>query len=158
MAKKKTWKEKLAESRDLPKVVRLTGRMKKRWGPGTMVIPSPGEVDALMRRVPAGKLTTIDQIRAELARQYGVTIACPLTTGIFAWIAAHAAEEAVSGEIKPVTPYWRVLKARGELNPKYPGGLKRLQVLLEAEGHKLFFKGSRCFVADYQNVLLTPGT
>ena len=54
-----------------------------------MVIPAPIEVDEIMRGVRKGKLTTIDQIREKLAEKHRVTIACPLTTGIFAWIAAE---------------------------------------------------------------------
>ena len=55
--------------------------------------PAPREVDAIMKAVPEGKLITIHEIRAILAKRHGATIGCPLTTGIFAWIAAHAAEE-----------------------------------------------------------------
>jgi len=57
-------------------------------------MPAPREVDAPMRRVPTGRLTTIDQLRKVLARKHGATIGCPIATGIFAWIAAHAAAEA----------------------------------------------------------------
>jgi hypothetical protein len=156
MAIRKSWKEKLNAPRHLPKVIRLTGKMKARWGVGTIVIPSPNEVDALMKQIPKGKLTTLDGIRAELARRHSVTLACPLTTGIFAWIAAHAAEEAAQGGARGLTPYWRILKGKGELNPRYPGGLENMRRLLEAEGHKIISKGNRCFVADYQSALMAP--
>ena len=102
------------------------------------MIPAPMEVDELMRRVPKGKLTTIDEFRKVLARRHGATIACPITTGIFAWIAAHAAAEAEAQGKKRVTPYWRTLKTKGELNPKYPGGIAGLKRQLTAEGHKVF--------------------
>lgn len=36
-------------------------------------------------------------------------MACPVTTGIFAWIAAHAAAEAEESGGK-ITPDWRTLK------------------------------------------------
>lgn len=91
--KKKSWIEKLNDSKGLPKVEEITENMSKRWGTGTVVIPAPIEVDELMRKVPLGKLVTINEIRAALARKHGATIGCPLTTGIFAWVAAHAAEE-----------------------------------------------------------------
>src|ERR687891_745657 len=98
MAKtKKSWREKLADSKDFPKVAEINGRMSKRWGEGTFVIPAPLEVDAAMKTIRRGKLTTIDAIRAALAKKHGTTIACPITTGIFAWIAAHAANEAAGG-------------------------------------------------------------
>ena len=102
-----------------------------------MVVPAPIEVDELMRKVPKGKVTTINQLREQLARKHGVSIACPITTGIFAWIAAHAAAEAQAEGKKRFTPWWRTLKTGGELNPKYPGGIRVQAALLRAEGHKL---------------------
>jgi hypothetical protein len=71
---KKSWREKLADDRDLPKVIEIDARMSKRWGEGTCVIPAPREVDELMRKVPKGKLTTINAIRATLARRHGASI------------------------------------------------------------------------------------
>jgi hypothetical protein len=153
-SRRKSWREKLADSKDLPKTGEIEGRMSKRWGEGTMVIPAPLEVDALMRKVRRGKLTTIDAIRRALATRHGVTMACPMTTGIFAWIAAYAADEAESEGSSRVTPYWRTLKAGGELNPKYPGGIKNLRARLAAEGHRVVKKGNRYFVADHERVLV----
>ena len=149
-AKKKSWQEKLADSKGHPTVSNIDPGMSKRWGEGTFVIPAPSEVDEIMRKVPKGKLTTIDDIRKALAQKHGATIACPITTGIFAWIAAHAAEEAAAEGKKRITPYWRTLKTGGEINPKYPGGIARLKKLLVAEGHKIIQKRNRYFVADYQ--------
>lgn len=143
---KKSWREKLADSKDLPKVEHIKGKLSKRWGTGTVVIPAPKEVDAIMRRVRTGKLITIDEIRTKLAKKHGATIACPITTGIFAWIAAHAADEAEQAGESEVTPYWRTLKAGGELNPKYPGGIANLKARLEAEGHTVLQKRNRYFI------------
>ena len=111
------------------------------------------EVDELMRRVPKGKLTTIDELRKVLAHRHGATIACPITTGIFAWIAAHAAAEAAAEGRKTITPYWRTLKSQGELNPKYPGGIAFLKRRLTGEGHKVLKKHQRFFVVDFQSRL-----
>jgi hypothetical protein len=102
-----------------------------------------------MKTVRRGQLTTIDAIRSALAKKHGTTIACPLTTGIFAWIAAHAADEAEREGRTRITPYWRTLKAGGELNAKYPGGIKNLRARLAAEGHRVVKTGSRYFVADF---------
>jgi len=146
-SKRKSWQEKLADSKGFPKVARIEGKLSKRWGEGTFVIPAPREVDLIMRKVRKGKVTTIDAIRKELARKHGATIACPITTGIFAWIAAHAANEAAAAGKKRITPYWRTLKTGGELNPKYPGGIESVAKLLRAEGHSVVKKGKRLFVA-----------
>jgi hypothetical protein len=138
MAKpRKSWQEKLADSKDLPKVQEVTETMSQRWGTGKFVIPAPIEVDEIMKRVPKGKLTTINQIRAILARRHGVNFACPITSGIFAWVAAHAAEEAAAEGKKDITPYWRTLKSGGELNPKYPGGVEAQTTRLREEGHTI---------------------
>ena len=152
-AKRKTWREKLEDSHGLPKVCPIDPALSKRWGTGTMVVPAPWEVNGLMRRVPRGKLTTIDELRKTLARRHGATAACPLTTGIFAWIAAHAAAEAEAERQKNTTPFWRTLKAGGELNPKYPGGIPGQKKRLRAEGHTVRQKGKRCFVEGYESTL-----
>jgi len=124
MPKRKSWTEKLQNSKGLPQVQEITRKMSKRWGTGTVVIPAPIEVDQIMRKVPEGKLTTINEIRAALARKHGASIGCPITTGIFAWIAANAAgEQKLKGE-RDTTPYWRTLKTGGVINEKYPGGVE----------------------------------
>jgi hypothetical protein len=153
MKPKKSWREKLADSKGLPKVTEVSGKMSRRWGEGTMVIPAPLEVDALMKQVPKGKLVTVNELRAALAGRHHATFACPLTTGIFAWIAANAAKEAEDAGAKRVTPYWRTLKTGGELNPKYPGGVKEVAQKLKAEGHDILKRGKRTFVVDYQKTL-----
>jgi len=155
--KRKSWQEKLADSKGHPTVFKITEKQSKRWGSGTCVIPAPMEVDELMRRVPKGKLTTIDELRKTLSRRYGATIACPITTGIFSWIAAHAAAEATVDGKKNTTPYWRTLKTGGELNPKYPGGIPALKRHLSSEGHTVLQKGKRFFVEDCITRLATLG-
>ena len=156
MTHKKSWREKLADSKDLPRVERIDDKKSKRWGTGTFVIPAPKEVDEIMRQVPKGKLITINEIRKILAKKHGATIGCPITTGIFAWIAANAAEEDTANGKKRVTPYWRTLKTGGELNPKYPGGTENLKSRLESEGHKVVKKGktNKYVVANYEKSLI----
>jgi alkylated DNA nucleotide flippase Atl1 len=153
MAPRKSWREKLADDKNLPKVARIEGALSRRWGSGTVVVPAPREVDAAMRKVPKGRVVTINEIRAHLARKHRATIGCPLTTGIFAWIAAHAAEESAAEGAKRFTPYWRTLKTGGELNPKFPGGIAALKARLEAEGHRIVQKGRRYVVVDLEKVL-----
>lgn len=152
---RKSWREKLADDKGFPQVCPIDETRSKRWGEGTFVIPAPREVDELMRRVPKGRLTTIDELRKALARKHGATIGCPITTGIFAWIAAHAAAEAEGQGCKRTTPYWRTLKAKGEVNLKYPGGLDVLKHRLAAEGHEVTAKGKRYFVSGFEKRLFT---
>jgi hypothetical protein len=49
MRPRKSWREKLADSKGLPKVAEVRGKLSRRWGQGRMVIPAPVEVDALMK-------------------------------------------------------------------------------------------------------------
>lgn len=153
MKSKTSWREKLNRDKGLPKVVKIPPRMAERRGKGTLVVAAPREVDALMRNVPKGKVTTINDIRAALARKYNATLGCPMTTGIFARIAAEAAAEAEAKGKKRITPYWRTLKTGGELNPKYPGGVKEQKRRLNREGHRLVVVGNKVCVRDYEKVL-----
>ena len=94
-----------------------------------------------MKRVPRGRLITVNEIRNALARKHGATLGCPITTGIFAMIAAHVAREELGEGGARVTPYWRTLKSDGEINPKYPGGIGEQKTRLESEGHRVIRKG-----------------
>jgi len=154
MSKRKSWCEKLKDDKGLPKVEKITAKMSKRWGTGTVVIPAPMEVNEIMRSVPTGKLITINEIRAALAKKHGATIGCPITTGIFAWIAANAAEEQKQQGEKDLTPYWRTLKTGGVINEKYPGGVEGQKKLLEKEGHKVVQKGKKYIVVNYEKSLV----
>lgn len=151
---KLNWREKLADDKGLPKVERITEKMSQKWGTGTVVIPAPREVDEIMRKVPRGKIITINEIRKVLAQKHGATIGCPITTGIFAWIAANAAAEASREGRTKITPYWRTLKSGGEINEKYPGGAEAQKERLEKEGHKVIRRGKKYIVFDFANRLL----
>ena len=154
MKTRKSWREKLMDDKGLPRVGRVTGKMSKRWGTGLMVIPAPREVDAIMKTVPRGKLITINEIRAVLAKKHKADFGCPITTGIFAWIAANAAAEDAAAGRKRITPYWRTLKSGGQLNEKYPGGVPALKRLLRNEGHRVVGRGKRFLVEQFEEKLV----
>jgi alkylated DNA nucleotide flippase Atl1 len=153
MARRKTWREKLLDSKGLPKVVKLNENARKHWKADTMAIPSPMEVNDIMSGVPEGSLITIAQIREIVARKHGADIGCPLTCGIFSWIAAHAAVEQAEEGRTGMIPYWRTLKTSGELNPKYPGGIEEQKKRLEAEGFTVIPKAKRYVVRNYQKYI-----
>jgi alkylated DNA nucleotide flippase Atl1 len=134
MRTRKTWREKL-EKQQPPKVVAIPPKMRKRLGTGTLLIPTPLEVDALIRTVKRGQLTTYSRIREFLAAMHCADTTCPMVTGIFVWISANAAEEDALLRKPHITPYWRVLKDNGALNPRFPGGVKAQAQKLRAEGH-----------------------
>lgn len=103
---------------------------------GAMVVSSPAEVDGFVRRIRSGEVATLDDLRAAIARRHKVAVACPVSTAIFAGMSARAAEErrAMGEDPAMLTPWWRVLKKGGFLNPKMPGGAERQAALLAAEG------------------------
>ena len=156
MKKKTTWQEKLTDSKNKSRVEHFDAKKGKNWQPGSYVIPAPVEVDEIMKKVPKGKLITINEIREILAKKHKADFGCPITTGIFSWIAANAADEMEKEGKKNITPYWRTLKTGGILNEKYPGGIVNLKKRLEAEGHAIIQKGkSKYFmVRDFEKSLI----
>lgn len=129
-----SWRAKLERFQE-PQVVPVPEKMQKRFGPGTMLIPRPLDVDALIRQVPKGRLITQSRIREVLASSCGADVTCPITTGIFVRISAECAEEELAAGTKRVAPYWRVVRDDGSLIEKFPGGPERQAERLRAEGH-----------------------
>jgi hypothetical protein len=136
MKTRKSWREKMANP-NLPKVVTIPVKMQKRFGSGTMLVPSPRDIEAFIRKVRQGSIVTVSQIREFLAGKYSADVTCPLTTGIFVRIAAEAAEEDARNGRAKITPYWRIVKDDGSLNPKFPGGVRRQAERLRDEGHRI---------------------
>ena len=147
------FRKKLHDKKDFPKIKTIPKKLNKSWGKGKFVMPSPLEVNVLMKKVPKGKLTTINEIRKKLAKKYKTTTACPLVTGIFSWIAANAAKEDAQDGKKNITPYWRTLKSDGKINLKYPGGIPFQKRKLINENHKIVLKGKNYFVENFKNKL-----
>ena len=151
------WTAKLNNSKDLPKYFDSSNdKFSRKFGVGRFVIPAPLEIDALMRKVPKGKLTIINELRTALARKHKTDFACPITTDIFSWIAANAADEMARQGRKRITPYWRTLKSDVQINPRYPGGGEAIRGTLEAEGHTVIQKGKRFLVEDFQRKTVVP--
>lgn len=150
---KKDFNAMLRDSKDMPKIQIITDRKSiEKYGGDRMYFAPPMDYDAAMRRVPYGKLTTVGDIRAYFAKQSGADFTEPITAGIFVSIAAWASCQRGEDE----TPWWRTLKANGELNPKYPGGAEAQKEKLEAEGHTVLRKGRtnlKYVVKDYEKVL-----
>lgn len=150
---KKDFNAMLRDSKDMPKMQTITDQKSiEKYGGDRMYFAPPMDYDAAMRRVPYGKLTTVGEIRAFFAAQSGADFTEPITAGIFVSIAAWASYQRKEDE----TPWWRTLKANGELNPKYPGGAEAQKEKLEAEGHTVLQKGrtnSKYVVKDYEKVL-----
>ena len=150
--RRKTWEEKLNDAKDLPKVVHLKGKAKKRLRANTMAIASPREIYSFIQEVPAGRVATLVDLQSAVARKHGAEIACPLTTGIFTWITANASEDLEARQPGSGAPYWRILKRDGSLNPKYPGGVKGQAARLAEEGVTCEKRGAKTIVPGLQNI------
>lgn len=160
--KKKTWQQKLADKKGLPKVLKLQKNFPCYNAVHSMgveegddvVLVNPSEVVEIMKQVPQGKVITIVEICKMIAKKHCVKGCCSLTAGIFIMTAANAAEEAKQQGNLVEIPYWRTLKADGSLNEKYPGGALSQKTLLEQEGFTIIQKGKKYMVHDYETYLV----
>lgn len=112
---------------------------------GKMVKPSPDTIKTIVKKVRKGKLITLNQLREKLAANFSVQTACPAATTKSLQILAK--------DTKPVC-YWRVVKAKGELISKYPGGTDSHASLLQSEGFEIDFSKKNPVVANYESKLM----
>lgn len=150
---KKDFNAMLHDNKDMPKFQTITDQKSiEKYGGSNMYFAPPVEYDKVMKKIPCGKVVTVRKIREYFAKSSGADFTEPITAGIFVSIAAWASEQRTADK----TPYWRTLKANGELNEKYPGGIEAQKEKLEAEGHTIIQKGRkniRYYVKDYEQFL-----
>lgn len=143
----------LINSKDMPRIQTITDAASiKKYGGSRMYFAPPIDYDAVMKRIPAGKVITVGEIRDYFARKAGADFTDPITAGIFVSIAAWASFQRSNDK----TPFWRTLKANGELNEKYPGGVSAQKEMLEKEGHTIISRGRKnikYYVKDYEKSL-----
>jgi len=143
----------LHNSKDMPKLQTITDEASiKKYGGSKMFFAPPIKYDRIMKQIPNGNVITVGAIRNYFAKTNHADFTDPITAGIFVSIAAWASEQRDSEK----TPYWRTLKANGELNEKYPGGVLAQKEKLEAEGHTIIQRGRtniRYYVQNYEAAL-----
>lgn len=148
---KKDFNAMMRNSKDMPKFEIVSDEKTiKKYGGNKMYFAPPAYYDAVMKTVPYGKIVTLGDIRSYFAKKSGADFTEPTTAGIFVTIVAWASFQRKTDE----TPYWRTLKAGGELNEKYPGGVLVQKEKLEKEGHIVIQKGRkklRYFVEEYES-------
>lgn len=151
---KKDFNSMLNNCKDMPKIQIISDeKTVKRYGGERMLLAPPISYDELMKKVPFGRLLTVGQMRAYLAKCHNADFTDPMTAGIFVNIAAWASYQ----RDRDITPYWRVLKSDGELNVKYPEGIEKQKQLLESEGHTVISKGAKnikYYVKDFEDKLI----
>jgi len=134
----------LRDSKDMPKIQVIKDQKSiEKYGGDRMYFAPPIDYDTVMKQIPFGQVVTVGTIRDYFARKNGADFTEPITAGIFVSIAAWASFQRTEDK----TPYWRTLKANGELNPKYPGGIEAQKTALEAEGHTIIQKGRQNFLS-----------
>lgn len=143
----------LHKDTDMPKIQIVTDKATvRKYGGDRMFFAPPIAYDQIMRTVPYGKLLTVGAIREHLAKANNADFYRPY----YSWnLRVHRGLGQLSA-LPDETPYWRTLKANGELNSKYPGGIEAQKEKLKAEGHIVIQKGRtniRYYVQDYEKSL-----
>ena len=150
---KKDFNAMLKDNKGMPKLQIITDCDSiEKYGGSRMYFAPPIAYDEIMKQIPYGKVITAGKIRDYFAAKNEADFTDPITAGIFVSIAAWASEQRSNS----LTPYWRTLKANGELNSKYPGGIEKQKAQLMAEGHTIIQKGRKnikYYVADYEKAL-----
>jgi alkylated DNA nucleotide flippase Atl1 len=101
-------------------------------GRGEMLVPSGLQIEELIQKIPKGHVVTIGWIREYLATEAGVSLTCPLVTGIMVRLIAEAE---VAGQ--STAPWWRVVKDKGILHDKFPSAPDEQKIRLQKEGVEL---------------------
>ncbi len=138
------------------KVEVLTTARGGNFPPGKMLISTPLEIEAIVRRIPEGRVLTLGALRGALARSHKADYTCPITTGIFLRIVGEAAEEERAAGKSSVAPYWRVVRDDGTLIDKLPGGDVAQARRLAAEDVEVLHLGARRRLLDVDHYAWSP--
>lgn len=101
-----------------------------------LYISTPRELDEQVRAVPAGAVTTVTDLRAQLADSNAADATCPVTTAIFLRVVAERALEQLhdGAPIEEVAPFWRVIDPGSPLARRIPGAPEFIAEQRRAEG------------------------
>ena len=131
----KTWGEKLTGA----KPAHVSAMSKPMWGMAkgdTLFIATPIMVRDYMKKIRKGSSRTIEQMRTEFAKAHKADGTCPMTSSIFARIAAEAAiEEMEDGKpVEKITPFWRLIDAKSPIAKKLSCGSAFVAKMRAKEG------------------------
>ena len=134
MAKKKTWLDKLNESKQ-PHIVKLEKAFAGIPAESRLFIPSPKLIDEYIQHIGYGKQTDVKTMRNDLAIEHNAENTCPVTTAIFLRIVAEANYEKFQqgAPIEKITPFWRVIEPQSTLSKKLTFGQEFIINQREAE-------------------------
>jgi len=102
-----------------------------------MLVATPAIVDEYIRQIPKGAHASLQQMRKDLASEYGADYTCPITSGIFLRIVAeNAYEQLQQGKsVEEIAPFWRIIDLKSPAAKKLSFGTDFLKEQREKEGY-----------------------
>ena len=134
MAMKKTWLDKLNETKE-PKIKRIDIDFADIPAGSNMLIATPKIIDKYIQEIGVGKRVDTKTLRKDLALAHNADYTCPVTAGIFLRIVAEANYEKLQQgkHVKEITPFWRVIEPKSVLAKKLTFGQDFLLQQIEKE-------------------------
>jgi len=132
---KKTWLQKF--NIDRQPEVEITNKKFADIPEGSkMLIATPKVVDDYIRQIPKGHHTSLQQMRKDLAAEFGAEYTCPITSGIFLRIVSELAYEQYQNgtPLKKITPFWRMIDNKAPLAKKLSFGYEFVAEQRKNEG------------------------
>ena len=125
-------------------IVNIPVKMEKFYGKGKMLHPSIDDVEALLKMVPKGKITTIEALAKRLAQNFGTDVTCPMRTGnAIKKISDRYVDENFDEQI----PFWRVIRSNQQLIKSK--NYERSAAQIETEGFELTYLKSKEVKVSY---------
>ena len=125
-------------------IVNIPVKMEKFYGKGKMLHPSIDDVEALLKMVPKGKITTIEALAKRLAQNFGTDVTCPMRTGnAIKRISDRYVDESFDEQI----PFWRVIRSNQQLIKSK--NYERSAAQIETEGFELTYLKSKEVKVSY---------
>jgi len=110
---------------------------------GKMLLPSPSSIAAIVKKIPAGEVSTTRDLASALAAHFQVEAVCPVTLRKSLRLLGN----------NPAVPFWRVIKPNGELTAIFPGGIPGQATRLQSEGCLLDQTGKTPRIQDFRSRL-----
>jgi hypothetical protein len=132
---RKTWQEKFDSPK--PSEVKIASKDFADMKAGqSMLLTTPKDVDAYIRKIPPGQSVSMKDLRTALAQSAGAEVACPVVTGIHLRTVAELVTTKLDTGVLPedVTPVWRVIEPKAPVIKKLEFGGAKLMALRKAEG------------------------
>ena len=91
----------------ISKIVDIPVKMEKFYGKGKMLHPSIEEIEELVKKIPKGKVITIDALAKKLTLDFGTDVTCPMRIGN---AIKKISERYSNDNIDYNLPFWRVIR------------------------------------------------